>query len=124
MSARNCFPSNCTCSARALERACAVLRDVLDAERVELTPWAVPPREARASSRICAGGGPVTNLAGRVVQSGESVGPLAAAGERDEALAIARRGVVVASAPGVSPGVRDAFVRMLQERITRLEQRP
>jgi hypothetical protein len=42
------------------------------------------------------------------------------AGQKPEARAVVVRGLEVAAAPGVSPGDREAFTRMLTERLARL----
>ncbi len=78
--------------ARAFEPAVAVLREV-----VEMYP--ASPNAYDSLSEVLEG-----------------------AGRTDEARAVAQRGVVVAAAPSVTPGDREAFTRMLRQRLARLDR--
>ena len=77
---------------QALERACGLLRGVLDAERVDLAAMTAAHAEGRAASRLSTGPGPPTTLVGRVLRSGASVGPLPVAGGGEEAGVVVRFG--------------------------------
>jgi DNA-binding NtrC family response regulator len=83
---------------QALERACALLRTMLDAERVEVVPLVGQCRDSRAAPvRLSIGLGPPTSLA-RLVQTGEAAGPRPVPDGREEAgVAIRFGGVPIAA---------------------------
>jgi len=76
--------------AQVLERACGLLRGVLDAERVDLVAMTSAQGEVRADSRLSTGPGPATTLVARVLRSGASVGPLPVAGGGEEVGVVVR----------------------------------
>jgi DNA-binding NtrC family response regulator len=77
---------------QALERACGLLRGVLDAERVDLAAMTAAPGEGRPATRLSIGPGPATSLVARVLRTGASVGPLPVAGGGEEAGVVVRFG--------------------------------
>jgi DNA-binding NtrC family response regulator len=82
---------------QALDRACALLRAMLDAERVEVVPLIGVQRDSRAAPRLSVGTGPPTSLA-RLVQAGETAGPRAVPGGGEEAgVAIRLGGLPIAA---------------------------